>query len=471
MPNFLGDDFLLATDTARELFHSFAEPMPIFDYHCHLSPREVAENKIFANLTDIWLKGDHYKWRAMRAAGMDEKYITGGASDEEKFLAWARTVPKTAGNPLFPWTHLELKRYFGIDGIVLSPDTAAGVWRTANDKLAGPGFTPRAIMEKFRVKVVCTTDDPADDLAWHKKVAADPAMKTRMLPAFRPDKAMEADDAAAYNAYHETLGAAAGVPIKTFADLIEALDKRHRYFHDNGGRLTDHALVTPAAEFVSGRDLEAVFAKVRNGQNPTRLEADAIRTGVLLEVARMNSRRNWTMQLHLGALRNVNSRMFASLGANTGYDSMGDGKVAAGLAKFFDTLEAKKELPRTILYSINPNDNEVLITMAGNFQDGSTPGKMQLGSGWWYNDQKDGMEQQMRTLANMGLLSVFVGMLTDSRSFMSYPRHEYFRRVLCGILAGWVEAGEVPRDPKLLGGMVEDICYNNAKNYFGMSAE
>ncbi len=470
MNNFLDENFLLGSDTARELYHSFAKPMPIFDYHCHLPPREVAENKNFLNLTDIWLKGDHYKWRAMRAAGVDEKLITGDASDEEKFLAWARTVPKTLGNPLFSWTHLELKRYFGIEGMVLSPDTAREVWDRANGQLSGPGFRPRAIMEKFRVKLVCTTDDPADDLAWHRMVAADPSMTTRMLPAYRPDQAMDPENAARYNAYLETLGTAAGLSIRTFADLVEALDKRHRFFHENGCRLTDHALVVLPTESLSAGDLEAAFRKVRDGKNPSPAEADGIRFAVLQAVARMNARRGWTMQLHLGAVRNINSRMFAALGANTGYDAMGDGPVATGLVKLLDSLEKTGELPRTILYSLNPRDNEVLLTIAGSFQ-GDIPGKMQLGSGWWYNDQKDGMEEQMRTLANMGLLSVFVGMLTDSRSFMSYPRHEYFRRVLCGILGGWVDAGEAPRDLRLLGGMVEDICYNNAKNYFHMSVD
>lgn len=470
MTHFLDENFLLPTDTARDLYHSFARPMPIFDYHCHLPPQEVAENKNFANLTDIWLKGDHYKWRAMRAAGVDERFITGEASDEEKFMAWARTVPKTLGNPLFSWTHLELKRYFGIEGLILSSETAREVWEQANRELAKPDFTPRGIMEKFQVKLVCTTDDPADDLAWHKQVAADESMKTRMFPAFRPDQAMDTDKAAGFNSYLKTLEAAAGVQVKSFADLITALDKRHQFFHDQGCRLTDHALVYLPTESLSDKALEEAFRKVLDGQDPSPAEADGIRFAVLYEVARMNARRDWTMQLHIGAVRNINSRMFAALGANTGYDAMGDSPVATGLVKLLDSLEKTEELPRTILYSLNPRDNDVLITIAGSFQ-GGVPGKMQLGSGWWYNDQKDGMEEQMRTLANMGFLSVFVGMLTDSRSFMSYPRHEYFRRVLCNILGGWVEAGEAPRDLRLLGGMVEDICYNNAKNYFGLPVD
>jgi glucuronate isomerase len=468
---FLHEDFLLSSKLAQELFHSYAEKMPIIDYHCHLPPQEVAENKNFKNLSDIWLKGDHYKWRLMRACGVEEKYITGSASDEEKFQAWARTVPKTVGNPIFPWTHLELKRYFGISNIMLSPQSADAVWKKANDLLARPDFKPRAIMEKFRVKLVCTTDDPADDLAWHKQVAADSSMKTKMLPAYRPDKAMAVDDAASYNAYLDTLGQAAGTEIRSYRGLIEVLDKRHAYFHENGSRLTDHALLVPVASFAPDSQLETIFAKIRSGQKPEPAEADMIRTGVLLEIARMNSRRNWTMQFHIAALRDNNSRMFQSIGPNTGYDAIHDAPIAASLSKFFDCLEATKELPRTILYSLNENDNAALAALAGCFQDGSFPGKMQLGSGWWYNDQKDGMEFQMKTLANIGVLSLFVGMLTDSRSYMSYPRHEYFRRILCNLIAGWVDTGEVPKDIKLLGTMVEDICYNNAKNYFGMIKE
>ncbi|MDR1624968.1 MAG: glucuronate isomerase [Spirochaetia bacterium] len=468
---FLHEDFLLSSKLARELFHSYAEKMPIIDYHCHLPPREVAENKNFKNLTDIWLTGDHYKWRLMRACGIDEKYITGGASDEEKFQAWARTVPKTVGNPIFPWTHLELKRYFGIENTVLCARSADAIWKKANGLLARPDFRPRAIMEKFKVRLVCTTDDPADDLGWHRAVAADPSMKTKMLPAFRPDKAMAVQDAAAYNAYLDTLGRAAGTEIKTYRDLIEVLDKRHAYFHENGGRLTDHAILVPAAAFAPDSQLETVFQKIRGGQNPGPEEARQIRTGVLLEIARMNSRRGWTMQLHIAALRDNNSRMFQALGPNTGYDAIHDAPIAAPLAKFFDRLEASGELPRTILYSLNGNDNAALAALAGCFQGGGVPGKMQLGSAWWYNDQKDGMEAQIKTLANIGLLSLFVGMLTDSRSYMSYPRHEYFRRILCTVIAAWVDAGEVPADRELLGTMVEDICYNNAKNYFGMLKE
>jgi glucuronate isomerase len=468
---FLHEDFLLPSKLARELYHSHAARMPIIDYHCHLPPQEVAENKNFKNLSDIWLKGDHYKWRLMRACGVEEKYITGDASDEQKFQAWARTVPKTVGNPIFPWTHLELKRYFGISSTVLSARSADMIWKKANGLLAGPDFKPRAIMEKFRVKLVCTTDDPADDLAWHKEVASDPSMKTKMLPAYRPDKAMAVENAAAYNSYLDTLGGAAATEIKSYRDLIEVLDKRHAYFHENGGRLSDHALLAPAAAFAPDSRLETIFQKIRSGQDPDPPEADLMRTGILLEIARMNSRRGWTMQLHIAALRDNNSRMFKAIGPNTGYDAISDAPIAANLARFFDCLEASGELPRTILYSLNANDNAALAALAGCFQDGSVPGKMQLGSAWWFNDQKDGMESQMRTLANIGLLSLFVGMLTDSRSYMSYPRHEYFRRILCNVIAGWADSGEIPPDRELLGTMVEDISYNNAKNYFGMIKE
>jgi glucuronate isomerase len=406
----------------------------------------------------------------MRANGADEKFVTGGASDEEKYYAWADTVPKTIGNPLFHWTHLELKRYFGFTGI-FKTNTAKGLWESANELLAGRDFTPRAIMEKFRVKVVCTTDDPADDLAYHKQTAADKTVKTKMLPAFRPDKAMNADDPEVYNPYLETLGEASGIDIKTYRDLIDALEKRHAYFHENGCRLTDHALLVPVAEECTGNELETIFAKVRSGTVPTKQEADAVRTGVLLEVGRMNAKRGWSMQLHIGALRNVNSKMFKVLGPDTGFDTVSDSSIARPLARFLDTLATADQLPRTVLYSLNQNDNEVLATMIGNFQGGGIPGKMQLGSGWWYNDQKDGMEAQINILANTGLLSRFVGMLTDSRSFMSYPRHEYFRRILCNIIGDWVEGGEAPKDLKLLGGMVEDICYNNAAAYFRFNVD
>jgi len=464
MPEFMNEDFLLKSETAKELFHSYAEEAPIFDYHCHLPPKQVAENKNFLNLTDIWLRGDHYKWRLMRANGIDEKFITGSGTDEEKFYAWAETVPRTIGNPLYHWTHLELQRYFGLYD-VFKPSSAKEVWEGANDLLEGEDFTPRAIMESYRVKVVCTTDDPADDLAYHKQVAADKTVKTRMLPAFRPDKAMNTEDPAAYNTYIEVLGKAAGVTIRNYKDLVEALDKRHAYFHENGCRLTDHAVLVPVAESFTEKDLEAAFAKVRGGKAPTKQEADMLRTAILLEVGRMNARRDWTMQLHIGALRSVNSRMFKLLGPDTGFDCASDWSIAQPLVKFLAVLEADKLLPRTIVYSLNQNDNEALATAIGCFQGGE-PGKMQLGSAWWFNDQKDGMEAQMKILANTGLLSRFVGMLTDSRSFMSYPRHQYFRRILCNILGEWVENGEAPKDMKLLGGMVEDICFNNAAKYF-----
>lgn len=468
---FLDEDFLLHSETARILYHSYAKYMPIFDYHCHLSPKQVAENRNFKNLTEIWLGGDHYKWRLMRAAGVEERYITGDASEEEKFLAWAEVVPQTVGNPVFHWTHLELKRYFGIEGVLLRPETAREIWEHANSLLQKPEFRPRAIMEKFMVKVVCTTDDPADDLAYHKQVASDSTMKTKMLPAFRPDKAMNCDDPQAYNAYLEVLEKASGTKIRTYTDLIDALDTRHQYFHQLGCRLTDHALLVPVAEPLEEKALQRAFSKVRSGDAPSPEEANLIRTGVLYEVARMNAKRNWTMQLHIGALRNNNSRMYKLLGPDTGFDSISDLPIARPLSKFLDLLDSQNQLPRTILYSLNPNDNEVLATMIGNFQGGGIPGKMQFGSAWWFNDQKDGMEQQMRILANMGLLSRFIGMLTDSRSFMSYPRHEYFRRILCNLLGNWVETGEAPKDLNLLGRMVEDICFHNAKNYFGIPVD
>lgn len=459
---------MLQNEAAKTLYHEYAAGMPIFDYHCHLSPEQIAGNVKFETLTQVWLYGDHYKWRAMRSNGVAERLCTGDASDWEKFAAWAETVPKTIGNPLYHWTHMELKDPFGIRGKVLNPDTAEGIYKSANEKLKQDEFSTRALMEHFRVKAVCTTDDPADSLEHHSAVAGDSDFEVKVLPTFRPDKAMAIETGRAWVEYLEKLGQAAGQPIGSFEELLEALEKRHQFFHSIGGRLSDHALTVPVYAAATEAELKAIFSKVKAGGEASSEEADKFKTALLLHFGRMNAKRGWVMQLHIGALRNNNSRLFAKLGADTGFDSIADGEVAASLSRLLDALDASNELPKTILYTLNPKDNEVLGTMIGNFQDGSTPGKMQFGSGWWFNDQKDGMIRQMTALSNLGLLSRFVGMLTDSRSFLSYPRHDYFRRILCNMVGTWVEQGEAPRDYDLLGGMVADISFNNAKNYFGI---
>ncbi len=468
MKQFLDDDFMLQNEAAKVLYHEYAAGMPIFDYHCHLPPAHIAENVKFENLTQIWLYGDHYKWRAMRSNGVAERLCTGDASDWEKFAAWAETVPKTIGNPLYHWTHMELKRPFGISGKVLNPDTAEGIYKSANEKLQQDAFSTRALMEEFRVKAVCTTDDPADNLEHHSAIAGDAGFGIKVLPTFRPDKAMAIEGGRTWIDYLEKLGEAAGLSIAGFEDLLIALDKRHQFFHSIGGRLSDHALTVPVYAPAGEAELKAIFSKVKAGGEAAPDEVDKFKTALMLHFGRLNAKRGWVMQLHIGALRNNNSRLFAELGPDTGFDSIADGEVAAPLSRLLDALDVSNELPKTILYTLNPNDNDVLGTMIGNFQDGSVPGKMQFGSGWWFNDQKDGMIRQMTTLANLGLLSRFVGMLTDSRSFLSYPRHDYFRRILCNIIGTWVEDGEAPRDYDLLGSMVADISFNNAKDYFGI---
>ena len=467
MKEFLSDDFCLNSETARTLYFSYAAEMPIYDYHCHIPPEQIATNHRFENLTDIWLRGDHYKWRAMRANGVSEDLITGDASDREKFQAWAETVPYTIGNPLYQWTHLELRRYYGITDI-LDGDTAQSVWDRANEIIRSPEGSTQAILREMNVKLVCTTDDPSDSLEHHAAVAAEGTCPATVLPAFRPDKAYGTDDPATWNTYRKKLEGASGVPITSFQSLREALEARIDFFHSRGARISDHALLTPVARTADRAELDRIVAKLING---TAIDADekaAFTTELLLALGRAYHKRGWVMQFHLGALRNVNSRMYRALGPDTGFDSMDDKPGAASLARFLDLLDSTDQLPKTILYNVNPTDNEVLASMIGNFQDGSAPGKMQFGSGWWFNDQKDGMIRQMTALATSGLLSRFVGMLTDSRSFLSYPRHEYFRRLLCDMIGGWVEDGEVPRDIELLGRMVRDICWGNAVRYFGI---
>jgi len=465
---FLDDqDFLLDTKVAQELYHDYAKSMPIFDYHCHLPPAQIADDHRFSNLTEAWLGGDHYKWRAMRTNGVPEAKVTGGATDREKFQAWAETVPYTLGNPLYHWTHLELARYFGISGVLLDGGTAEKVWSAANEKLASAGFTTRGLMTGMNVKVVCTTDDPVDDLSHHRKIASD-HFGVKVLPAFRPDKAMAVENVKAFNDYLTQLEKASGVAISSWKSYQDALIKRIDYFHAAGARISDHALVTPVAENYTEGDITRIFAALRGDKSVDPIEVSQFRTAALLFLVREYRKRNWIFQLHLGALRNNSSRFLKLLGPDTGFDSMADAPMAAPLARFLDRLDAADELPRTILYILNPADNDMIATMIGNFQDGSVPGKVQFGSGWWFNDQKDGMERQMGALANMGLLSRFVGMITDSRSFLSYPRHEYFRRVLCNLIGGWVENGQAPHDVAMLSRMVKDICYNNAAQYFGI---
>ncbi len=471
MTPFLSEDFLLQTETARRLYHAYAEAMPIYDYHCHLSVEDIATDKAFPNLTRIWLNGDHYKWRAMRANGVAERFITGEADDWEKFAAWAATVPKTLRNPLYHWTHLELKRYFGLADRLLNAASAREIYEHCSALLQTPEFSTRALLTRMNVKVVCTTDDPVDSLEHHLSLQADPAFAVKVLPAFRPDKATAVEDPVAYNHYVDKLSAVSGVPIDDYEALLAALKARHEFFHQVGCRLSDHGLERPYAADFTPDDIAHIFAKVRRNEPPTALENEQFKTAVLLELARMDADRDWTQQFHFGALRNANSRALRQLGPDTGYDAIGDWRLATPLARFLDRLASEDRLARTILYVLNPGDNEVIATMIGNFQDGSVPGKIQFGSGWWFNDQKEGMERQLNALSNMGLLSRFVGMLTDSRSFLSYPRHEYFRRVLCNLLGSDIENGELPNDLDLVGGMVRDICYRNAEDYFGIAVD
>ncbi len=470
MTTFLSEDFLLHNEFARRLYHEVAADLPIIDYHCHLPPQQVSEDYRFENLTDIWLRGDHYKWRAMRINGVDERFCTGDASDKEKFMAFARTVPYTIGNPIYHWAHLELRRPFGLSGIVLNEDTAERVWNETNEMLATPEFSARSIMQKMKVEMVGTTDDPIDDLSAHKVVAEDKDFPVQMLPSWRPDKAFNIH-LETFPAYIAALANAADVEITRFADLCNALDKRLQHFADHGCCVTDHALDTVCYEDSTEQELDAILAKRLSGGGVSEFETAQFKTAVLVYLGKEYSKRGWVQQYHIGALRNNNQRMFKLLGPDTGFDSINDGLVAMPLARLLDALDRDNALPKTILYGLNPRDNEVLATMCGNFQDGSIEGKIQFGSGWWFNDQKDGMERQMTQLAQLGLLSRFVGMLTDSRSFMSYTRHEYFRRILCQMIGKWVEDGEVPADFELLSRMVRDICYYNAKNYFGITAK
>ncbi len=464
MKKFMDENFLLQSETAQQLYHQHAEKMPIFDYHCHINPKDIAEDRMFKTITEIWLYGDHYKWRAMRTNGVEERFCTGDASDWEKFAKWAETVPYTLRNPLYHWTHLELKRFFGIDEL-LNPGSARRIYDQCNEKLNSAAYSCRNIIRMANVKTICTTDDPVDTLEYHQQISED-GFEVAVLPAWRPDKAMMVEDPALFNTYLNKLEEAAGEEIQSFEDLMDALDARHQYFHDNGCRLSDHGLDTAFAEDYTESEIKSIFKKVRGGSRLSTDEILKFKSCMLYEFGIMDHSRGWTQQFHIGAQRNNNTRLFKKLGPDTGFDSIGDKPVAESLARLLDHLDQENKLCKTILYNLNPADNELYATMIGNFQDGSVPGKIQYGSGWWFLDQQDGMKRQMNALSNLGLLSRFVGMLTDSRSFLSYTRHEYFRRTLCNLLGTDVENGEIPADMELLGNMVENICYNNAKNYF-----
>ena len=473
MKTFMDKDFLLQTETARKLYHEQAKNLPIIDYHCHLNPKEVAEDHRFSSITELWLGGDHYKWRAMRSNGVDEKYITGDASDWEKFQKWAETMPYCMRNPLYHWTHLELRTAFGINTL-LNANTAREIFEECNEKLQQPEFSARGLMRHYNVEIVCTTDDPADTLEFHQAYAKEMAngkcsndQCSKMLPAWRPDKAMAIENPEMYKAYIEKLGESADCNICTYDNLLDALQRRHDFFASLGCRLSDHGLNEFYADDFTETEIRQIFQKVMDGKQPTADEVSKFRSALLLEFARQDADANWTQQFHYGAMRNNNSRMFRKLGPDTGYDSIGTWNTSLQLSRFLDKLHSEGHLAKTILYCLNPADNEMIATMLGNFQEGPTPGKIQFGSGWWFNDQLDGMERQMNALSLLGLLSRFVGMLTDSRSFLSYPRHEYFRRQLCNMIGQDVEDGKLPiGEMPFIEQMIRDISYYNAKRYF-----
>ena len=468
MKAFLDDDFLLTTPTARRLYQ-VARSMPILDYHCHLDPKEIAQDRRFENITQVWLGGDHYKWRLMRANGVDEAYITGDAPDREKFQKWAETLELAIGNPLYHWSHLELRRYFGYEG-VLNGDTAQEVWELCNQKLQEPAMSARSLIANSGVTLVCTTDDPADSLEWHQQLAQDSSFPVKVLPAWRPDAAMGLERLE-YLDYLQRLGQAAGVEIRTYGDLKKALLSRMAFFDKMGCRASDHALTVAVCQPASEEELERVFQKRLEGEPLTQEELAAFQTGFLRFVAGEYKRLGWVMQLHYGCRRNNNTRMFHKLGRDTGYDAVLQGTPSLEVAAFLDLLASQDALPRMVLYSLNPNDDEGLNSVIGCFQDGTPLGRIQQGSAWWFNDHKAGMVKQLTAFANGGLLGNFIGMLTDSRSFLSYPRHEYFRRILCELLGAWVENGEYPADWKALEKMVRGVCYNNAVEFFGFPLE
>ncbi|MDQ8192339.1 glucuronate isomerase [Roseibacillus persicicus] len=464
MKTFITNDFLLQSEVARELYHNYAKEQPIIDYHCHLPPDQIAENRTFENLYQVWLAGDHYKWRAMRSNGISERYCTGEGSDREKFDAFAKTVPKTLRNPLYHWTHLELQRYFGIDDL-LDESSADAIWNEANSQLKD--LPVHTLLEQSKVKAVCTTDDPVDSLEYHQQIKAS-GLSTKVYPTFRPDKALAVDQPEAFNAWTDKLSEASGVDCGSFGSFLDALKQRHDFFHEMGGRLSDHGLSALDNEDCSETEAAVIFDEARAGREVSPEKAAKFRTYLMVFFGHLDAEKGWTKQLHLGALRNNNTRLLNELGPDTGFDSIGDFPQGQALSGYLDRLDSDNLLPKTVIYNLNPADNYMMGAMIGNFQDGTLAGKIQFGSGWWFLDQKEGMEMQINALSNLGLLSRFVGMLTDSRSFLSYPRHEYFRRILCNLIGKDVVNGELPHDMDLLGGMVSDICYGNAKNYFGL---
>jgi glucuronate isomerase len=464
MKQFLDKEFLLENDTARKLYHEYAETMPIIDYHCHLSPKDIAEDRIFNNITEAWLEGDHYKWRALRANGVDESYITGDKPPKEKFKKWAETVPDTFRNPLFHWTHLELQRYFGIHEI-LGGDNADRIYDEASGKLNSKEYSCRSLLQKMNVHMVGTTDDPIDDLNYHKQLSNE-QFPVKVLPTFRPDKLYAVDSTASFLDYLQKLRDVVEMPIDNFSDLLAAAKMRIDYFHEAGGRLSDHGLDQLYVDAYSLDSAQEIFALVFKGAELSKRQVEIFKMTMMTELARMYHQKGWTQQFHLGVIRNNNDRMMRTLGPDTGFDSIGDFAQITALAQFLNRLDGDDQLAQTIVYNLNPSDNEAFATMMGNFNDGTVAGKMQFGSGWWFLDQKDGMEKQINALSNLGLISRFIGMLTDSRSFLSYPRHEYFRRILCNLIGRDVENGELPNDIHWLGKHVENICYNNAQAYF-----
>ncbi|MEZ4927221.1 MAG: glucuronate isomerase [Saprospiraceae bacterium] len=469
MKPFLDKDFLLHTSAAQRLYHEFAAPMPIIDYHNHLPPQQIAEDHNFENLTQVWLYGDHYKWRAMRTHGVSEDYCTGSASDWEKFEKWAETVPYTLRNPLYHWTHLELQRYFGISDL-LNAKTAKAVYEKASEMLRQPEYSVRNLLRKMNVQVVCTTDDPTDNLEYHQQMAKDSNLGLKVYPAYRPDKAMAVEDPAAFNTWTDKLSSVSGVQISNYDDFLTALKNRHDFFAQNNCRLSDHGLEHIYAEVYTEQEIKRIFSKVRSGEALDLEETLKIKSALLHEFALWDHEKGWVQQFHLGALRNNNSRAMRRLGPDTGWDSIGDFKQGEFLARFLDRLDNENKLAKTILYNLNPADNELMATMVGNFNDGSVAGKVQFGSAWWFLDQKDGMEKQLNALSNMGMLSHFVGMLTDSRSFLSYPRHEYFRRTICNLFGHEIENGELPDEMEWIGEVIRDISYRNAAGFFGFQS-
>ena len=465
MKTFMDKDFLLQTDTAKKLYNDYAAATPILDYHCHINPQEIYEDRQFENITQVWLGGDHYKWRQMRTNGVDEKYITGDASDREKFQKWAETLEMAIGNPLYHWSHLELQKYFGYHG-VLNKNTAEEVWELCNKRLAQPDMTVRNIIKQSNVTLICTTDDPVDSLEWHKKIAEDASFDVKVLPAWRPDKAMNIEKPT-YLEYLDQLSTVSGIKVASFADLCKALSNRMDFFASMGCCVSDHALEYVMYAPASAKEIESIFAKRLAGNDVTKEEELKFKTAFMVNVGKEYTKRNWVMQLHYGCKRDNNTPMFNKLGPDTGYDCINNYAPSSEMADFLNALNQSDELPKTIIYSLNPNDNQAIGTILGCFQDSTAVAKIQQGSAWWFNDHKTGMQDQMISLANLGNLSGFVGMLTDSRSFLSYARHDYFRRILCNLIGNWVENGEFPADYETLGEIVKGICYNNAVNYFG----